>query len=235
MRFVDVGSGSGIFSLAARRLGAQVFSFDFDIDSVRCTEYLRDRYSPNDPDWEIRQGSILDETFVRSIGTADIVYAWGVLHHTGDMYCALANTGSLVDTNGCLVVAIYNDQGRRSRMWKGVKRAYNVLPRGLKWLVLAPSCLYLWAPSMLRDLALGKPFDTWRKYRSSRGMGVWHDTVDWVGGYPFEVATPEQIFRFYRDKRFQLIDLKTCLGGHGCNEFVFVRTAGATRSSRASE
>src|SRR5688572_18948673 len=77
-RFVDVGSGSGIFSLAARRLGAQVWSFDFDIDSVRCTEYLRDRYFPGDPNWQVSQGSILDKTFVRSIGTADIVYAWGV-------------------------------------------------------------------------------------------------------------------------------------------------------------
>ena len=54
-------------------------------------------------------------------------------------------------------------------------------------------------------------------------MSVWYDLVDWVGGYPFEVAKPEEILHFYRKKRFGLVRLKTCGGGHGCNEYVFVK------------
>lgn len=39
--FIDIGSGSGLFSLAARRLGGKVFSFDFDPKSVACTRELK--------------------------------------------------------------------------------------------------------------------------------------------------------------------------------------------------
>jgi 2-polyprenyl-6-hydroxyphenyl methylase/3-demethylubiquinone-9 3-methyltransferase len=74
---------------------------------------------------------------------------------------------------------------------------------------------------MVRDILRGKPFHTWRNYSSFRGMSPWRDVVDWVGGYPFEVAKPEEIFDFYRKKRFILTRLKTCGGGRGCNEFVF--------------
>jgi 2-polyprenyl-6-hydroxyphenyl methylase/3-demethylubiquinone-9 3-methyltransferase len=36
--FLDIGSDSGLFSLAAMRLGARrVYSFDYDPDSVACT------------------------------------------------------------------------------------------------------------------------------------------------------------------------------------------------------
>jgi len=88
--FLDIGSGSGLFSLTARKLGARVHSFDFDKDSVACTTQLRERYFTGDRDWTIEQGSILDDNYVRGLGTFDVVYAWGVLHHTGAMHDALA-------------------------------------------------------------------------------------------------------------------------------------------------
>lgn len=94
--FLDVGSGSGLSSLAARRLGAKVRSFDYDPHSVACTEELRRRYFPDDADWTVSAGSILDDDFVASLGRYDIVYAWGVLHHTGAMWRALENVGKLV-------------------------------------------------------------------------------------------------------------------------------------------
>jgi 2-polyprenyl-6-hydroxyphenyl methylase/3-demethylubiquinone-9 3-methyltransferase len=47
-----------------------------------------------------------------------------------------------------------------------------------------------------------------------------HDWFDWLGGYPFEVARPEEIFAFYQARGFSLERLKTCGGGLGCNEFV---------------
>jgi 2-polyprenyl-6-hydroxyphenyl methylase/3-demethylubiquinone-9 3-methyltransferase len=87
--FLDIGSGSGLFSLAARRLGARVHSFDFDPKSVACTQELRRRYFPDDPEWRIEQGSVLDPAFVRSRGQFDVVYSWGVLRHTGDMWKAI--------------------------------------------------------------------------------------------------------------------------------------------------
>src|ERR1700727_538380 len=107
--FLDVGSGSGLFSLAARRLGAKVFSFDYDTDSVGCTQELRRRFFPNDPNWRVEQGSVLDKAFLAKLGTFDVVYSWGVLHHTGSMWEALDNVKPLTPIGGKLMIAIYND------------------------------------------------------------------------------------------------------------------------------
>jgi len=224
--FLDVGSGSGLFSLAARRLGAKVRSFDFDPQSVACTAELKRRYFPDDRNWTIESGSVLDSAYLRSLGQWDIVYSWGVLHHTGAMWQALGNVTDLVRTPGKLYVAIYNHQRGMSRVWLHVKRAYNRLPAGLRWLVLYPSLLRLWGPRSLYDLVRGKPFHTWRTYaqHSMRGMSAWRDLVDWVGGYPFEVAKPEEIFDFYCQRgTFRLTRLRTCGGSLGCNEYVFAR------------
>lgn len=224
--FLDIGCGSGLFSLVARRLGAKVFSFDFDPDSVGCAEELRRRYFAGDADWRIEQGSVLDEAYIDSLGKFDVVYSWGVLHHTGDMSQALKNAGRAVDLGGTLYIAIYNDQGAPSRTWTAVKKAYVSLPSSLRWLITIPATVRLWGPVMVRDLLRGKPFETWRNYpdSNSRGMDAWRDVVDWVGGYPFEVAKPEEIFDFYRVRGYQLRKLITCAGGLGCNEFVLERT-----------
>lgn len=225
--FLDAGSGSGLFSLAAYRLGATVTSFDYDPESFACTQTLRDRYSGDDVRWRAELGSVLDDSFVAQLGEFDIVYSWGVLHHTGDMYRALANVASVVAAGGTLFVAIYNDQGRASKYWLKIKQAYNVLPGPLRWLIVLPSFVRLWGPTTIRDIFNGVPFRTWRNYRerNARGMDPWRDVVDWVGGLPFEVAKPEDIFRFYQSRNFTLERLKTCAGGKGCNEYVFSRLA----------
>lgn len=224
--FLDIGSGSGLFSLAARKLGAHVHSLDYDPNSVGCTQELRRRYFNNDEEgWIAEQGSALDRNYITSLGKFDIVYSWGVLHHTGNMWTALDNATIPVSSHGKLFIAIYNDQGTRSVRWTKTKKMYNRLPKGMRWIVVAPSFWVLnWRPLVKDSLRL-QPFKLIREYdKRGRGMGFWEDLIDWVGGYPFEVARPEQIFDFYRERGFELTRLRTVGGSNGCNEFVFRKT-----------
>ena len=224
--FLDIGCGSGLFSLAAKRLGAKVHSFDCDPLSVACTEELKHRYFPDDGSWTIEQGNVLDLGYLNSLGKYNIVYSWGVLHHTGNMWMALENVIPLLDEGGKLFISIYNDQGILSKFWKRLKKFYNTSPSPIKILVIFWVGASLQTGSAFLRLFQGQnplPFKYWKEKKRQRGMSVWHDLVDWVGGYPFEVAKPEEIFDFYRVKGFTLIKLKTCGAGLGCNEFVFVR------------
>jgi 2-polyprenyl-3-methyl-5-hydroxy-6-metoxy-1,4-benzoquinol methylase len=215
LRFLDAGSGSGLFSLAARRLGASVHSFDYDPQSVACTKALRQRYAPEDAQWRVEEGSVLDAQYLEGLGSFDIVYSWGVLHHTGDQWSAMDNVSGLVRPGGRLFIAIYNDQGAISRYWTGVKRLYNSnwLARWLLIAIYTPWIIWLrWLYRKLR----GRP-------TAERGMSMWFDMLDWLGGYPFEVATPEAVFRFLRDRGFELREMITLGNGSGCNQFVFER------------
>jgi 2-polyprenyl-6-hydroxyphenyl methylase/3-demethylubiquinone-9 3-methyltransferase len=225
--FLDVGCGSGLFSLAARKLGANVWSFDYDTDSVACTESLKERFTTADQEWVINQGSILDQDFLSSLPPADVVYAWGVLHHSGAMWEAIGNACGLVKPGGTIVLSIYNDQGGASRRWRMIKKLYNAAPRPVGWLLVVT--LGAWMELKLVVIRLLRfqnplPFAHWRQRRAERGMSYWHDLVDWIGGYPFEVARPEEVFDAVSARGFQLTHLKTQLGGYGCNEFVFVRS-----------
>lgn len=222
LSFADVGSGSGLFSLAARRLGARVHSFDYDPQSVACTAALREHYFPEDAAWTIRRGSVLDREYLSTLGQFDVVYSWGVLHHTGAMWEALKNVSELVNSGGQLFISIYNDQELKSRAWARVKRAYCSGAIG-KYLVLAVFVPYFAIGGLAMDTIQGRnPVTRYAGYKKRyRGMSVLHDWVDWLGGYPFEVAKPEQVFDFYRRSGFVLERLKTCGAGLGCNEYLF--------------
>jgi len=232
-RFLDAGSGSGLFSLAATRLGADVISFDMDPECVACNRELQQRFCTGVSQWKILSGSILDEGFLRTLGTFDIVYCWGAVHNTGSMWNAIENLAPLVARGGTLVLAIFNDQLYISRAWRGVKRVYQRLPRMLRPLFVIAVGLSTFVKRLvvtllailLRLLTFRNPVTpvgNWIRETHSRGMHGWYDLVNWVGGWPFEVARPEEVFRFLRDRGFTLQELTTS-SGHGCNEFVFVR------------
>lgn len=214
-RFLDIGSGSGLFSLAARRLGAEVYSFDYDPESVACTAELRRRYRPDDTGWTVERGSALDADYVRSLGAFDVVYSWGVLHHTGKMWQALDLAAQPLAPGGRLFIAIYHDQGSISRYWLAVKRRFNSGNTG-RWSMIVLHAPYLlglrWLVRLVR-----------RRGRIERGMTYWYDMLDWLGGLPFEVASPDALHRFFGDRQFVLLNQRLVGRRHGCNEFVFQR------------
>jgi len=179
--FLDIGCGSGMFSLAAYPLGARVVSVDSDEQSMECCRFLW-KSAGKPADWVMLHGSILDESLVKSLRKADIVYIWGVLHHTGRMWDAVRIATRLVKPNGLLYLAIYNraEGILGSRFGLSVKRLYNRLPRPVE---RAAELFFLpFVGGFL--MTLPTSFPKIRTYRSRRGMSWRHDARDWLGGCP---------------------------------------------------
>lgn len=225
--FLDIGCGSGLFSLAAYELGAKkVFSFDYDPDSVDAAKKLRTlKHAPTDK-WQIECGSILDNSFIQNIKPADVVYSWGVLHHTGDMWNAIDNAANKVIPGGILAISIYNKVDRSiggSNFWHKIKRTYVKSPRPLQFFI---EILYVLNFLFRHLLTFRNPFKEINQYRfkRNRGMSFWHDVRDWVGGYPYEFATAGEIFNYLHKKHsFELKHLTTT-HSVGCNQFLFQRS-----------
>jgi 2-polyprenyl-6-hydroxyphenyl methylase/3-demethylubiquinone-9 3-methyltransferase len=223
-RFIDIGSGSGLSSLAARRLGATVFSFDYDPQSVAGTRKLKERFFPDDPSWQIGQGSALDPAYLATLGKFDIVYSWGVLHHTGAMNEAIANAASRVDDGGLFVFALYR-KTLLCPLWKIEKRWYANASEASQ---RAARAVFIGA-LRLAFRVTRRDFDAYvRNYKSTRGMNFEHDVHDWMGGYPYESISPEEAAALMGKLNLEFV--RSNLGsqsigvfGSGCDEFVYRR------------
>jgi len=212
--FVDIGCGSGLFSLAAHRLGARkVLSFDVDEFSVECAKKLREK--ENSPDlWNVTEGSILDKSFISTLEKYDVVYSWGVLHHTGDMWKAIDNAANLVADKGLLYIAIYNKadgfglyaDGRigSSKFWELEKRIYYKLPKLIQSVI---DHIVMFLMIIMYLVAFRNPIKEIKGHKSFRGMSWKIDIKDWLGGYPYEYASVEEIFKFMHKRGFVLKNL----------------------------
>jgi SAM-dependent methyltransferase len=212
----DIGSGSGIHSFAFSQLGArQVVSFDLDLRSVEATRILWEK-AGRPGHWSVLQGSVLDQAFVADLGSFDLVYAWGSLHHTGALWRALENACSLVQRSGGILWISLYAQGPNYQKHLALKKRYNAATDlGKRLMIGAQIARYI---LFVRLRHLKNPF-SWNK-KKERGMSEYHDIVDWLGGLPYEVASEDEVLRFARSRGFILERIKVS-GEGACNNYVF--------------
>lgn len=224
--FIDIGCGSGIFSLGALRLGCKkVISFDADEYSIKAANLVKDKFSeliPEGAQWEIFEGSILDDKLVHTMeAQGDIVYSWGVLHHTGSMYQAIRNAARLVKSEGHFILAIYN-KSPYSDFWIRVKKIYNKSPRIIRGFMVCGTIAINVVSSILSKVEIflvGKKNKEKQYDNSYRGMSNYHNIVDWLGGYPFEDASFEEINSFVNLLGFELIGAPITCSSPSKNEY----------------
>ena len=223
-RFLDIGCGSGLFSLAAVRLGAKkLLAVDLDPQSVETTRKTLSRYAPGG-NWDVQNISVFNLNSEKQ-GVFDVVYSWGVLHHTGAMYQAITKASTMVAPGGMISLALYG-KTPFCGMWRVEKRIYSKSP---KWVQKVIEAFYI----MLVRIRLALKGESLKqrreKYWKQRGMDTYHDMRDWLGGYPYESISPDEAMSFMRGLGFDQVRSFTepCIGllGAGCDEYSFTRTA----------
>lgn len=210
--FLDIGSGSGIFSIVAKKIGAKkVVGFDISENSIKTAFLNKKRFAPNS-EIDFQKQSILEKGYDQW-GKFDIVYSWGVLHHTGNMWQAIRNAMNLVEKDGYFVIAIYNKHWT-SPIWKVIKWFYNVAPKVVK------RGMVILFYNLKKNFFKIKNKEMFNK---TRGMNFYYDVIDWIGGYPYQYASTDEIKKYFDKFDFKLINLVNTKGWTGCNEYMFKR------------
>ncbi|MEX1060422.1 MAG: class I SAM-dependent methyltransferase [Methyloceanibacter sp.] len=224
--FLDIGCGSGLHALAAIRLGAdRVVALDIDPDAVATATSVLARHAAGRP-WTVRGQSVLETG--PDMGPFGVVYSWGVLHHTGNLTLAIRNATALVAPRGLFVCALYR-RTLLDPLWVMEKRWYaSASPRAQARM----QALYRGA-LRLGLLAAGRSYRAHELgYKSRRGMSLNHDIHDWLGGYPYQSISSEEVGQLLTSLGFEHVrsfTRKTALGllGSGCDEYVFRRVTDA--------
>jgi predicted RNA methylase len=222
--FLDIGCGSGLFSLAALRLGCKrLLAVDLDPNSVQTTRKTLERYAPAGANWDCQRISVFDFDPAK-VGTFDIVYSWGVLHHTGAMYKAIDKASAMVKPQGILTLALYG-KTPFCGLWRIEKRIYSRSPRWIQRTIEQVYSAVVAARLALKGESLQKRRET---YFQQRGMDMYHDTRDWLGGYPYESISPQEAMTLMHKLGFEPIRSFVCpsvgLLGAGCDEYSFTKS-----------
>jgi len=153
---------------------------------------------------------------------ADVVYSWGVLHHTGNMNQTVRNAASLVRPQGTLIIALYG-KTPYCETWKRIKRWYCTANEAKKqsaerWYVRLFGVYLLLRGKRLKNHIAN--------YSKKRGMDFIHDVRDWLGGYPYESIAPQDLVDPSSPLGFtcvkQRVRRRSGLFGSGCDEYVFI-------------
>ena len=219
--FLDIGCGSGIHSLAAYQAGAgKIYGFDYDENSVNATNIMRRRVG-EPANWQVERGDVLNDNYVELLGKWNLVYSWGVLHHTGDVWRAIENASKTIATNGLFYIALYSEDVQTNpQFWLEVKQQYNEASTGRRWLM---EWWYVWSFVMGRNpLKVGQVFARILRHRFTRGMSFFADIRDWLGGWPMEFTRDADVINYLAARGFEKVNIKT---GEACTEFLFRRKA----------
>lgn len=217
--FLDIGFGQGLSSLCALDNGADVVAVDINETCAHVLGKNRQSFFPHlsQKSLSVKIGSILSDDFNSLLHTSypnkfDIVHSWGVLHHTGNMWAAIKNAVNFVAPQGYFVLAIYNKHWT-SLVWRLIKKTYHFSPRFFQKIMIGILTPVIW----LAKLLITQKSPT----QMTRGMSFYYDVIDWVGGYPYEFASQQEIIQNLQLQDFELLRFIPAQVPTGCHQYVF--------------